>query len=56
MPFKSRLQARWANSPTGVKALGGKAKVAEWNHSTDFKKLPMKVKKRGIKNVSPRGK
>lgn len=39
---------RWGNSPAGVKALGGKAKVAEWDKATP-KKLPEHVKpaKRG---------
>jgi|SRR5579864_4633496 len=40
MPWKSKKEARWGNSPSGLKALGGKAKVAEWNSSTDFKTLP----------------
>ncbi len=34
MPFLSQAQQRWGNSASGVKALGGKAKVAEWNAST----------------------
>lgn len=44
MPFKSKAQQRWGNSPAGLKALGGKAKVSEWNSSTP-KKLPIKVSK-----------
>lgn len=37
MPFVSKAQARWGNSPAGRKALGD---VSEWNNSTDFKSLP----------------
>lgn len=40
MPFASRAQQRWGNSPAGVSALGGKAKVGEWNAATNFDKLP----------------
>lgn len=43
MPWKSKAQQRWGNSPTGVKALGGKAAVSEWNGATDQAKLPEKV-------------
>jgi hypothetical protein len=42
MPFRSLKQARWAHSQTGEKALGGPAKVDEWDHATDFKSLPEK--------------
>ena len=31
MPWKSKAQQRWGNSPAGIKALGGKKNVAEWN-------------------------
>lgn len=34
MPFLSRKQQRWGNSPSGVAALGGSEKVAEWNAAT----------------------
>lgn len=44
MPFISRQQQKWGNSPSGVKALGGPAKVAEWNASTKGAKLPKHVK------------
>lgn len=37
MPFVSRKQAAWGNSPAGRRALGD---VAEWNASTDFSSLP----------------
>jgi hypothetical protein len=42
LPFVSKAQARWGNSPAGLRALKGKANVQEWNQSTDFKKLPEK--------------
>ena len=44
MPFKSKAQARWGNSPAGIEALGGKAKVAEWNNDTKLG-LPERVGK-----------
>lgn len=39
MPFQSKAQARWmfSNKPEMAK---------EWASKTDFKKLPMKVKKK----------
>lgn len=40
MPFKSEAQRRWANTPAGTKALGGKQAVAEWERATGNKKLP----------------
>lgn len=40
MPFVSKAQARWGNSPAGRKALGD---VNEWNHATDFNSLPERV-------------
>jgi len=49
MPFRSVQQERWGHSAAGVRALGGKAKVAEWQSATDQKALPGKVapKKKG---------
>jgi hypothetical protein len=46
MPWKSEAQRRWGNSPAGIKALGGKKKVKEWNESSKGKKRPEHVKKR----------
>ena len=40
MPYLSRSQSRWAHSPAGTKALGGKEKVSEWDRATDFNDLP----------------
>lgn len=45
MPWKSEAQRKWGNSPAGIKALGGKKNVAEWNTATKGKNLPQKVKK-----------
>lgn len=43
MPFKSKAEAKWGNIPAGLRALGGKDKVDEWNASTNFDDLPEKV-------------
>jgi len=45
MPYKSDAQRKWAHTKTGIKALGGKAKVSEWDAASKGKKLPNKVKK-----------
>lgn len=45
MPFKSEAQRRWAYTKEGTKALGGKAKVQEWERATGNKKLPQVVTK-----------
>ena len=44
MPFVSNAQRAWGHTPAGIKALGGPAKVAEWDAATKGKKLPEKVK------------
>jgi hypothetical protein len=46
MPWKSDRQRKWAHTSAGIKALGGKAKVAEWDAASKGKKLPKKVKKK----------
>jgi hypothetical protein len=43
MPFLSKKQNAWAHTPTGTKALGGKAKIKEWEQVTDYSKIPYKV-------------
>ncbi len=43
MPFKSKAQARFANSQTGLRKFGGQDKVDEWNQATNFDSLPDKV-------------
>lgn len=45
MPWKSESQRKWGNSPAGIRALGGKKNVEEWNRATGNKKLPQRVKK-----------
>ena len=46
MPYKSKAQQRWAHSPAGTKALGGKKAVKEWDSSSRGKKLPSRVKRK----------
>lgn len=43
MPFLSRAQQKWGNSAAGKAALGGQAKVNEWNQATAGTALPEKV-------------
>lgn len=45
MPFKSQAQNRWAHTSAGKRALGGSAKLKEWEKSTDFSKLPKKLER-----------
>lgn len=48
MPFKSEAQRKWAMTPAGTKALGGKKNVEHWNKETGNKKLPkVAPKKKG---------
>lgn len=49
MPFKSQAQRRWAMTPAGTKALGGKQAVAEWEKATGDKKLPKYTTKKKSK-------
>lgn len=39
MPWKSKAQAAWGNSPAGHKALGDKG-VSEWNRASKGMSLP----------------
>lgn len=45
MPYVSEAQRKWARTPEGIKALGGKKAVEEWDKATKGKKLPKRVKK-----------
>lgn len=45
MPWQSDQQRKWGHTKAGLKALGGKSKVAEWDAASKGKKLPHKVKK-----------
>lgn len=47
MPFVSIQQRKWAHTKAGIKALGGKKAVAEWERATGDKKLPKYAKKKG---------
>jgi len=42
MPWKSKQQEKWGNSPAGHKALGD-AGVAEWNMASKGKSLPKRL-------------
>ena len=44
MPYVSPKQQAWAHTDTGIKALGGPDKVAEWDKASKGKKLPERVK------------
>lgn len=44
MPWKSDAQRRWGHSPSGKKALGGKA-VEEFDKASKGKKLQERAKK-----------
>lgn len=52
MPFVSKAQARWGNSPAGHKALGD---VDEWNHATDFSSLPERSMKEHKVDLGKKG-
>lgn len=51
MPYQSDAQRRWAHTTKGTKALGGKAKVAEWDAESKGMKLDEHVKKNPNKNT-----
>jgi len=42
MPYKSDQQRKWAHTDSGLKALGGKQKVKEWDQASEGMKLPEK--------------
>jgi hypothetical protein len=46
MPYRSQAQRRWAHTPAGTKALGGKSKVSEWDRASKGKKMPAHAKKK----------
>jgi len=51
MPFVSKKQQAWGHTEAGMKALGGPAKVAEWDQAgKDYKKLPKRVSKKLRRN------
>jgi hypothetical protein len=49
MPYKSDAQRKWAHTPAGTKALGGKNKVKEWDKASKGRKTPERASKKGKK-------
>jgi hypothetical protein len=45
MPYQSKAQQRWAHTSTGLKALGGREKVSEWDKASKGLDLPNRKKK-----------
>ncbi len=43
MPYVSKAQQGWAHTAAGEKALGGPAKVAEWDAASKGRKLPKRI-------------
>jgi hypothetical protein len=54
MPFKSRAQRRWGNSPSGHAALGD-AGVKEWDQASKGLSLPRKLGSRLKNKPAPTG-
>jgi hypothetical protein len=56
MPWKSVQQAKWGHSPAGLKALGGKSAVSEWDAATPKGSLPARKglpkKKGSLRNAA----
>jgi hypothetical protein len=50
MPYMSRAQQGWAHTAAGTKALGGPAKVAEWDSASKGMKLPKRVAKPKVRH------
>jgi len=51
MPWRSVQQARWGHSSAGLKALGGKEAVNEWDRATRGKKIPKKISAKKYKRI-----
>lgn len=47
MPFRSEAQRKWAYTPAGTKALGGKKAVEEWEKATPKRIPKVAPKKKG---------
>lgn len=60
MPYVSKKQEAWAHTPGGEKALGGPAKVAEWDAATKGRSLPARAGGFGLaeqgRKASPKAK
>jgi hypothetical protein len=50
MPWASKKQAAWGNSPAGIKAMG-KAKVEEFNKATPKGSLKKKKVKKSMEDI-----
>lgn len=48
MPYQSDAQRRWAHTKKGTEALGGPAKVHEWDQASKGKNLPERVGKKKV--------
>jgi len=51
MPYTSQKQRAWAHTDAGTKALGGPAKVHEWDQASKGKDLPVYSKGTGAKGA-----
>lgn len=51
MPFESKDQNAWAHTKAGTEALGGEAKVKEWEQATDYSNLPKRKRAKKTKPV-----
>ena len=56
MPYVSGAQRGWAHTPAGTKALGGPAKVAEWDAASKGQHVPYKVGDHAVSNKGYQGK
>lgn len=56
MPYKSDAQRRWAHTASGIKALGGLGKIAEWDSASKGMALPARKMPKPPKTKSKRGK
>jgi hypothetical protein len=45
MPYKSDQQRKWAHTKNGMKALGGKGKVREWDKASEGMMIPQRMPK-----------
>lgn len=45
MPYKSEAQRNWAHTKEGTEALGGPAKVQEWDEASKGHQLPDRIGK-----------
>lgn len=48
MPYKSEAQRKWAHTKEGIKALGGKDRVKDWDTKSKGKELPKFAKLKSL--------